>query len=155
MAWPGSAGQLPAYFADRCCYYRVYYTSLGRIDGIQTEPYGCLAGNSTGAVNPGWYGIVIVVCDNDFIGIISADFFVLMSAPEWFDFSFVGGVAKPFIHAEDNKFCGSAYGWFSEGFYDNLGADASWVAHGYAYYRLLVYRIIRFRISHTLLLYRV
>ncbi len=149
MARPFGACQLPTGFIDWCCYYRIDYASPGRLNRIKAKPYRCLAGNYAGSFKPGRNRILIVIGYNNFMRIISADFFVLMPAPKWFNLRSVSSVNKLFVHTENDKFCSPAYYRVGKCLYDNLWADTSSITHRYAYNQLVGYRIVAAVSVHT------
>jgi hypothetical protein len=81
--------------------------------------------------------------------IVPADFFVLMPAPEWFDFGLIRGVAQLLIHPEDDELGTTSYSRVGERLYDDFRPDAGGVAHSYADYRLFGYRVVVYAIAHT------
>ncbi|MBA7694695.1 hypothetical protein ES703_103308 [subsurface metagenome] len=65
-----------------------------------------------------------------------------MSAPEGLNLSGVGGVAKLFVHTEDNKFRSPADIRVSQRLDDNLRPNTGGIAHRYTDDHLLSYRIV-------------
>jgi hypothetical protein len=149
MAWPGGACQFPTGFINWCCHYRIDYARPGRVNSIKAKPYRRLAGNYAGSFKPGRNRIFIVIGYNNFMGIISADFFVLMPAPKWFYLRSISGVNKLFVHTENDKFCSPAYSGVEKRLHYNLRAYTSSIAHRYAYNQLVGYRIVPAVSVHT------
>jgi hypothetical protein len=142
MAGPGDACQFPTGFIDGSRYYRIDYAGPGRINGIEAKPYRCLAGYYAGPFNPGLNGILIVIGYNNFMRIISADFFVLMPAPKWLNLRSISSINKLLVHAENNKFRGPAYDRVGKSLHHYLRTNTGSIAHRYTYNQLVGYRIV-------------